>query len=573
MKTRVFTRAKQLISSIKPRYLFLILLLPQLTFAASTIYVDQKIGVSSCKNYTVTTRSCGAGTSTAYSNFSGAAAAASPGAVVSIRAGTYNERLVPINSGTLGNEITYRNYNQESVVITGSLRPAIDLSNRQYIVVEGLEITNVDRWLYLENAHNNVIKGNTFRLATDSGGGSKTGIFLNNATFNKVLNNTIEDNADDSISLVNSDRNVIEGNTFRKAVHALWDIRCGNYNIIRGNYFHNELQKDGEVYDCDGVAGHTKFNATKRNLIEGNDFAYTPSSGNASPFSGIQYAGQDGIIRRNTFHDTVGPGLRMAIYGTEARHNTGNRVYHNVFYGTDFAGVTFAAGDTMIDNIFKNNIFMKSVFVANDTRWSWWVDTVAGKPVQVKTSRLDGFEFDTNAFFNSRPDEDWLITYGWRSPVWSRQYGISWWEANYPLLFKNSIEQDAAFVNEAGRDFHLSATSPLIDAGTFLTHTVNSGSGKVMTVADTSYFYDGFGIPGEAGDTIQINGQSVTATIVAVDYTNNTITLDRSLTWADAQGVSLKFNDTAPDVGAFESGSSEIPAPPMPPTNLQIRIQ
>ena len=579
MKFSVFTRAKELISSHKPYYLYLILLLPQLAFAGSTIYVDLQIGVSSCTNYTAASRSCGAGADTAYSNFAGAAAAAGPSDVVSIRAGTYNERLVPINSGTLGNEITYRNYNQESVVITGSLRPAIDLTNRQYIVVEGLDIINVDRWLYLVNAQNNIIKNNTFRSATDASGGSKTGIFLNNATFNKILNNTIDDNASDSIAIVNSNRNVVEANTFSKATHALWAIRCGNYNIIRGNYFHNAIQKNGEVYDCDGQAGNTKYNATKRNLIEGNEFAYTPSSGNASPWSGIQYAGQDGIIRQNTFHDTVGPGLRMAIYGAEAQYNTGNRVYHNVFYGTDYAGVFIEVGGTMVDNVFKNNAFMKSLFVANDTRWSWWVNTVAGKPVQVMTGRLDGFEFDTNAFFNAQAGESWLMTYGWRNQVWSQQQDLSWWETNYPQLIKNSIEQDAAFIDEANRDFRLSSSSPLIDAGAFLTRTVNSGSGKIMTVADASYFYDGFGIPGEAGDTIQIIGQSVTATIVAVDYTSNTITLDRNLTWTNGQGVTLKFNGTAPDIGAFESGGAPIPAPPappaplMPPSNIQFNVQ
>lgn len=573
MKTRVLTWVKEHQSSHKPRYLYLILLLPQLTFAASTIYVDLQIGVPSCANYTAASRTCGAGTDTAYSNFAGAAAVASPGHVVSIRAGTYNEKLIPINSGTLGNEITYRNYNQESVVITGPFRPAIDLTNRQYIIIEGLNITNVDRWLYLVNAHNNVIKGNTFQTATDAVGGGKTGIFLNNATFNKVLNNTLVDNAADSITMVNADRNIVEGNTFRKAGHALWAIRCGNYNILRANYFHNVSQKIGEVYDCDGASGYNKFNATKFNLIEGNEFAYTPSSGNASPFSGIQYAGQDSIIRRNTFHDTVGPALRMAIYGAEAQYNTGNRVYHNVFYGTDYAGVFIEQGGTFVDNIFKNNILMKSVFVANDTRWSWWVNTVSGKPVQVMTGRLDGFEFDTNAFFNAQAGETWLMTYGWRTPVWSQQNDIAWWETNYPQLIKNSIEQDASFVSEANSDFRLSANSPLIDAGTFLTSTVNAGSGNVMTVADTSYFYDGFGIPGEAGDTIQLNGQSGTATVVAVDYTNNTLTLDRNLSWSAGQGLSLAFNGSAPDIGAFEAGGSAILAPLMPPSNIQINVQ
>ncbi|MBA1333043.1 fibronectin, partial [Candidatus Endoriftia persephone str. Guaymas] len=124
--------------------------------------------------------------------------------------------------------------------------------------------------------------------------GSKSGIFFFHASHNRFINNTLKGNADDALSLVDSERNLVEGNSIRNAHHALWDIRCGNYNVLRNNYFYNERQKGGEVYDCDGQVKTRKYNATRRNLIEANEFDYTANSGNKSPFSGIQYAGQQG---------------------------------------------------------------------------------------------------------------------------------------------------------------------------------------------------------------------------------------------------------------------------------------
>ncbi|MHC4417076.1 MAG: hypothetical protein ACYSU6_00660, partial [Planctomycetota bacterium] len=73
-----------------------------------------------------------------------------------------------------------------------------------------------------------------------------------------------------------------------------------------------------------------EYDCTKYNLIERNTFAYTPSSGNHSPYAGIQYAGQNGIIRNNIFYDTIGPALSLTLYGREANYNTGNRIYNNV---------------------------------------------------------------------------------------------------------------------------------------------------------------------------------------------------------------------------------------------------
>ena len=521
---------------------------------AANYYVDQNID-GSCNTYSPATRDCSGGHARAFHQFSGVIEKTRPGDTVFIRQGVYKNPLRPQVSGVKGKVITYKNYNGEKAVITGEHRPAIDLTNREYIVIEGLEVDNVARWFYLVNANHNLLKNNKFYKAWNKGGGSKIGIFFSNAKYNRVTGNHFEGNAGDALSIISSDRNIVEDNIFRFARHALWVIRCGNFNVIRNNYFHNKRQKIGEVYDCHKTAGYKRYNATKRNLIEGNDFAFVPSSGNSSPYSGIQYAGQDGIIRFNQFHDLTGPGIRFALYGREARHNTGNRTYHNVFYATQFAGVTIAPGPNMEDNIFVNNIFAKSKFVANDRRWQWWVHWVEGRPVQVMAARLNGFAFNNNSFFANEPGEAWLITHGWRKPGFrSGQIDIAEWESEYPELVNNTVKNDPEFVNAEKRDFRLSNKSPLIDRGAFLTQTTRSGSGTVIPVKDVSYFYDGFGIPGEQGDLVQLQGQQETARIVSIDYENKSLTLEKPLSWEEGQGLSLQYNGKAPDIGMFESG-------------------
>ncbi|MGB2822352.1 MAG: cadherin-like domain-containing protein, partial [Phycisphaerae bacterium] len=78
-----------------------------------------------------------------------AAAAAALGDTVLIRGGTYNEQLVPQHSGGPGEYITFQNCGDEVVTITGaSLDPAINISNRSYVAIRGLNVANVNRWLW-----------------------------------------------------------------------------------------------------------------------------------------------------------------------------------------------------------------------------------------------------------------------------------------------------------------------------------------------------------------------------------------------------------------------------------------
>ena len=83
------------------------------------------------------------------------------------------------------------------------------------------------------------------------------------------------------------------------------------------------------------------------------------------------------------------------------------------------------------------------------------------------------------------------------------------------------------------------------------TQATNDGQDSTsLQVADAGYFFDGYGIV--EADLIQIEGQSVAATIAAVDYATNTITLAEPLSWTAGDGVSLPYHGALPDQGIYE---------------------
>lgn len=127
-------------------------------------------------------------------------------------------------------------------------------------------------------------------------------------------------------------------------------------------------------------------------------------------------------------------------------------------------------------------------------------------------------------------------------------------QAHYAPLWAANLEADPAFVapDAATPDFHLLGTSPLIDRGRFLTtvSAVVGGAGTNFTLADPSYFTDGFGVG--PGDTLQFEGRG-TATLLSVDYATGDIAVSPAVTGVGTgTRVSLRWNGAAPDIGAFE---------------------
>ena len=506
------------------------------------IYVDPQIGVESCEDYDATSRVCGAGGDQAFDSLAGGAAAAVAGTAVFIREGTYTSTLEVQHSGTESSWVTFTAYEDELVTITGeSLAPGIELSGREYVLLDGLTVDQVRRWMYALDAHHNIVRNNTFSRALDPGGSSKTGLFFQEATFNRIVGNTIEDSTQDNLALHACDHNVIEGNTIRTAAHTLWAINCGNFNIIRGNTFENEIQKIGEIYDCEGSGfDHeiTSYDDSKHNLVEHNDFLLAVKYYSTSGGNGIQYAGQEGIIRHNLFVDT-NAGLGLQRYSDEANFNTHNRAYNNVFYNNQCGGSGLGSqgGGEFADNLFKNNIYAANRG-CEDEGWA-----------QIIYRELAGFEFAGNAIYGDAPGGAVI------QELFEDAGTLADYEASYPALFHGNLDLDPLFGDAGSLDFVLQANSPMIDAGEYLTTTDGAGAGTIMQVADARYFFDGFGIQDEVGDRLQLAGQATTARILSIDYESHTLTLDSSLTWDDGVGVGLPYEGSGPDLGAFESGS------------------
>jgi parallel beta-helix repeat protein len=528
--------------------------------AGSTLYLDQNIASSSCTTYSPANRNCTGGSATAYKTLSAASSAAVAGDTVLLRSGSTTSAFAPAKSGSAGNPITYQVYSGETYTISGG-DPAINVSNRSYLVLDGLTVTNAGSWIDGDSMSHVTFQKNKFIGPV----GAFTAAGFLNANYNKFLQNTFQGSGGDSLTMFSSDYNLIQGNTFTDADHSLCSIKCGNYNIFRGNLLSNSRQKGSEVFDCDSREGGVPVTeyTTAHNLIEGNTYALTMVDNGDGPFSGIQYAAQSGILRKNIFYNNQGWAIDFTVYSYEAQNNRNNRFYNNVLYNNT-GGIDTSGGSTseFSGNVIKNNILYKNKplpIPKND-------DIPGGSQMDVQ--QASGVVVDNNDIFNNQASDLTIEV------VFSgTDYSVSGAQSSFPSVFMRNLAVDPGFVSATGHDFHLTASSQLIDRGTFLTTTSGAGSGTSLTVADAGYFFDGFGIEGEVGDTIQLQGQTQTARITAINYTTNTLTLATPLTWTSGLGVALSFSGSAPDVGAYEyaSGGGGDTTPPATPQGLRVQ--
>ena len=479
------------------------------------------------------------------------------GDTVYIRTGTYDGitvgpdyvgyAILPSNSGTAGNYITYQNYNGEEVWITATEFSACGawLKNRSYIKIDGIKFGRFSKWVYCqlgegETSSHNIIQ-NCYFDASQLIGSGWAGMWFgtSDGSANGICEyNQIVDNVFSEITCYPSDAiyflgggstkyNLIQGNTFDGASHVVLELQESGgtvrYNIVKNNIIRNKFH-----------TGINCYGGSSWNVIEGNTI-YDCGTEHEINYCGSQHdrelddpyhpsiivEGSHNIIRKNILYNNGNFGVEN--YGDECDDN---RIYHNTSYGNYMDWFT-SCSDQVHNNQFKNNISSgaKLFGIKHDAQ---------------NANRLNYFK--NNCIYDADTEVYWY-------PDGSKT--VEWMEDNYSSLWQGNIISNPKFVNAETKNFHLADDSPCINTGTWLTTiTSETGSGTEFDVSDVSYFCDGFGIT--VGDEMQLQGQSSPVTITDIDYNTNTITVDESIGWTQGDGVALAYSGTAPDMGAFE---------------------
>ena len=479
-----------------------------------------------------------------------------PGDTLYIKAGTYEETIRPQRSGQSGKYITYTRFQNDEVVIGGTaIRHGADLSDRNWVKIDGLNFVDTgDHWIEFQpNGSHNLISNNSFEAVNSSMG--YEGLHLRDrADYNKIINNSITSKCQpkDLVRIANSSYNLVEGNFFGYASHIALGLSSSGgtaeYNVVRNNTLQNPYHNNLGLFPS---ANHT--------LVEGNRIldAGSACGPNGCPanacgsdkdatnsrirHNGLKIASQYCIVRNNILVNNGDFNLSSWENDKMASHN---RVYHNVSYA-NYVGL---AGQTSGLNPFSDNIVKNNIIAEN---------------IEDNFSFSNGIEESDNLFIRNN-------FFGSSSVRYKMKAGIANIQATYPEC-QDNLNVNPGFNDSADLDFTLRKDSPMIDAGDWLTTVMSSnGSGTAFTVSDPRYFSDGFGIV--QGDTIQLQGQSVTMKIVKIDYNANKIVVDRQVSWNKGDGLSLAYAGKAPDIGAMEYGTGQSSSQPNQPKVLESPV-
>ncbi len=451
-------------------------------------------------------------------------ASVAPGDTVHILGGTYKEPIAPEASGTEEKRITFKAHGKEKVLLTG-VPLGIVMKDRAYVTVDGIVCGQTREYVRLENSHHVWIMNCTFDHSTATDGWAEGVCITQNSHHNRISNCLIArvgymrqrkgrpgpGYRSGVIYIVpGSSHNLIENSTLFYGGHHVLQIG-GSYNVIRGNYFHNEgwLTWNGEECGYRNMIVHTP---AQRNVVEGNTFAFSgrlPSSRGGVGSSAFSLRTPRNIVRRNIFSNNATSGLYFGF----SEDMGFNHVYSNVFFhnghrdreGSRDASGLFLLGGQIADLVVMNNIFWQNK---------------DGRSVSFRSGADPARQF----------------------------FSHNWQEAGDPHFANDETPADP-FKPEL-LDFRLKATSPCIDAGGFLTRTTADGQGTAIPVTDAGFFTDGYGVV--EGDLIQLEGDARQLRVLQVDYDGNVIQVDAPIAWKEGQGVSQPFSGARPDIGAYE---------------------
>lgn len=295
---------------------------------------------------------------------------AAAGTTVLIRGGTYDETFEVKHSGTAEKPITFKNYENEKVVISGksaahtdSETPLIQIRNKNYITIHGVTLENLSvssedataMGIYVTGSSSHItIDGNhvqNIKTTADEGNAHGIAFYGTNGMKDiKVTNNTVE-----KLTLGASEAVVLNGDI---------DGFTVKDNTVRNN---NNIGID--VIGYEGTAKQNDYvrnGVIENNTVSDNSSYGNPAYGDEYSAGGIYVDGAEHVeIKKNTvYNNDLGieaTSEHKGKYATDIRI-TDNKVYNNTYTGISIGGYDEKRGGT------KNSVIAHNILYRNDTK-------------------------------------------------------------------------------------------------------------------------------------------------------------------------------------------------------------
>ena len=335
------------------------------------------------------------------------------GDTVYIKAGTYNERVIPKNSGSPGNYITYTAYPGDTATIDGTGIPMGDwgslfeIANKDYIKVSRFRIINSGYFgIFIYKSNHIIVEKNYFYKEWKE------------AIAGQIGNNIIIDG------------NEIDTCNTKACGASAWTSVIGLNDIdtfeIKNTHMYNSC---GEGINVGRGCSNGKV---YKNHVHDMPFSapviYIDSPSNVD-------------IYENLVHDCKSSGIILAAEVGDSLHNIS--VYNNIVYNTS-CGIGLSSYDELVTNIkIINNICYNN---RNEGVFTGNVHVEGDCVIRNNICSQNGKQII------SRYPEEWAIDHNLI-------------DGSTSVQGSNAVIGDPKFVNPSEADFHLQSDSPAIDNG------------------------------------------------------------------------------------------------------------
>jgi parallel beta-helix repeat protein len=372
--------------------------------ALTNLYVDQHN--PSCTN-------TGSGTAARpFCTIGKAAALATAGQTVLVSSGTYNEQVLPANSGTSSAPISYQPAPGATVTVGGQIH-AFTVS-KAWIVISGFTVSGTTSYgIYLKTASHVTVSGNRVTASgLPASGSSAQGIYVKDTTDSQIIGNVTDHNSDTGIYLTTGVSNVeVRGNTsfanarqYTRAATGI-DVRSPNNTVI-GNIVHDNEDSGIQIYN--GAAG----------TLVADNLSYNN--------------GDHGIDVLNSTNTMV----------------VGNTVYRSTTAGINFegaSGTSASSGATVANNISVDNGLNSTTTKGN---------------IRVDANSQQGTTVNYDLVYLSSAAT--MATWGSKTYTTLAAFSTASGQE------RNGLQAQPGWVSAAAADFHLAAGSAAIDSATSL---------------------------------------------------------------------------------------------------------